>query len=149
MDVHVIQDQTFLPISVESVVTLVNDFIAFWKLKYDEVSISFVDTPTISKLHADFFDDPTTTDCISFPMDPPDGTGYLVMGDLFVCPETAHSYVASHGGNVYKEVTLYVTHGLLHLIGYDDIEEEDIKEIRDAESRYLAHVAENDLWLNA
>lgn len=147
MEIHVIQDQIFLPISEKSVVALVNEFTLFWNVRYDEVSISFVDTPTISQMHEDFFDDPTTTDCISFPMDPPGGPGYLVMGDVFICPETAHSYVASHGGNVYKEITLYVVHGLLHLLGYDDIEDEDIEKMRSAEARYLAHVTEKNLWL--
>lgn len=149
IEVNVSQEQDFLPISTDSVVALVNDFIQFSGVKYDEVAIHFVDTPTISRLHSEFFDDPTSTDCISFPIDPPDGKGYLVMGDVFVCPETAHSYVASHDGNVYKEITLYVTHGLLHLLGYDDIEEEDIVKMRAAEANYLAHVSEKHLWIHS
>ena len=113
MDVHVSQEQDLIPIATDSVVALITEFLKFSNLNFDEVSIYFVDTPTICEMHKQFFDDPTTTDCISFPMDSAEDEGYRVMGDVFVCPETAHSYVATDGGNVYKEITLYVVHGLL------------------------------------
>ena len=97
MDVHVSQEQDLIPIATDSVVALVTEFLKFSNLNFDEVSIYFVDTPTICEMHKQFFDDPTTTDCISFPMDSAEDEGYRVMGDVFVCPETAHSYVATDG----------------------------------------------------
>lgn len=116
-------------------------------VKYDEVSIHFIDTPAICALHQQFFNDPTTTDCISFPMDDADATGYRVMGDVFVCPATAKDYVEVHGGDIYKETSLYVIHGLLHLLGYDDIDDDDRQEMRDAEKRYLEYIDKKKLWL--
>ena len=148
MEVHVIQEQLLLPINSSSVEELISDFLIYSKLTYNEVSVYFVDTQKISQMHEEFFDDPTTTDCISFPMDPPDAKGYKVMGDVFVCPETAIRYVAEHGGNCYEELTLYVIHGLLHLLGYDDIEDTDILKMRAAEAAYLSRVAKKKLWLN-
>lgn len=145
--VHVFQDQYHLPISTSSVIALVQDFIKYSKVSFDEVSIYFVETSEISQLHAQFFNDPTTTDCISFPMDDAEDEGYRVMGDVFVCPETATSYVKIHGGDSYQETTLYVVHGLLHLLGYDDIEDEDRQKMRDAESTYLARVEKKHLWI--
>ena len=148
MDVHVSQEQDLIPIATDSVVALVTEFLKFSNLNFDEVSIYFVDTPTICEMHKQFFDDPTTTDCISFPMDSAEDEGYRVMGDVFVCPETAHSYVATDGGNVYKEITLYVVHGLLHLIGYDDIEDEDIMQMRNAEADFITYITEKQLWIH-
>ena len=81
-------------------------------------------------------------------MDSAEDEGYRVMGDVFVCPETAHSYVATDGGNVYKEITLYVVHGLLHLIGYDDIEDEDIMQMRNAEADFITYITEKQLWIH-
>jgi probable rRNA maturation factor len=79
-----------------------------------------------------------------------DGVVVSFLGDIFVCPATAISYVSSHGsGEVYKETTLYVIHGLLHLLGYDDIEDKDIVEMREAEAQLLSLIDENDLWLQA
>lgn len=148
MEVYVSLDQTTLTIDHESVVTLVRDFISFYEIKFDEASVHFVDVKTICDLHARFFDDPTPTDCISFPMDDSTDEGYRVLGEIFVCPEVALDYVNSHGGDPYHEVTLYTIHGLLHLIGFDDIDEVDRQEMRTEEARYLKHIATKMLWLN-
>lgn len=151
MNVQVIQNQIFISINTTSVEKLVIDFIAFHGLKFDEAAIHYVDTPTICDLHREFFDDPTTTDCISFPMDDDEDVdvGYKVLGEVFVCPETAVNYVKINGGDVYREITLYTVHGLLHLLGYDDIEEEDRLQMRAEEARYLAHVESKGLWLKS
>jgi len=150
IEVQIIQEQTDLTISDDSVKKLVEGFLEFAAVDFDEVSIHFVDTNKICALHSHYFDDPSTTDCISFPMDDPDQEGYRVMGDIFVCPSTAISYVSNHGsGDVYKETTLYVIHGLLHLLGYDDIEDKDIVEMRESEAQLLSLIDENDLWLQA
>lgn len=103
----------------------------------DEVTINFVDTPTICELHKQFFDDPSVTDCISFPIDDMEETGYRVLGEVFVCPKTALDYAKAHKGDPYGELTLYIVHGLLHLMGYDDIAPPDIEEMRAAELRHL------------
>ena len=147
MNIQVIQDQQDLQINSTSVEKLIVDFLEFHHLKYDEVAIHFVDTPTICDLHADFFDDTSTTDCISFPMDDQDEDGYRVLGEVFVCPETAIHYIENNGGDVYHELTLYTVHGLLHLIGYDDIEDEDRALMRKEEARYLEHVSVHRLWI--
>jgi probable rRNA maturation factor len=106
----------------------------------DEVSIFFVSTQAISKLHKQFFDDSSPTDCISFPIDISESLGYRVLGDVFVCPETAVKYVEEHGGNIEREMILYTIHGLLHLMGYDDIDVEDRKAMRRAEKRHLKYL---------
>lgn len=147
--VHLSQEQTLMPVTEESTQKLVEAFVKFYGIHYDEVAIHFVDTPRICELHAQFFDDPTPTDCISFPMDDPEEEGYKVLGDVFVCPATALNYVHAKGGDTYQELTLYVVHGLLHLIGYDDIDEEDRKDMRSEEKRFLSHVRANKLWLKS
>ncbi|MEI8124146.1 MAG: rRNA maturation RNase YbeY [Parachlamydiaceae bacterium] len=147
MEVHVNLDSSLIPINPGSVQALANDFISFHNLSFDEVSICFVDTKTICTLHDQFFDDPSTTDCISFPMDDAEDEGYKVMGEIFVCPETAVNYIQQQKGDLYEEVTLYVVHGLLHLIGFDDIEDTDREKMRAEEVRYLKHVDTENLWI--
>lgn len=108
----------------------------------DEVIIHLVDKKTISQLHADFFDDPTPTDCISFPMDDSEDsedTGYVLLGEIFVCPEVAIEYVKENGGHPIQETSLYIIHGLLHLLGFDDIEDDDRKEMRRMEALVLTN----------
>lgn len=143
MIIHVHQEQHLLPIDLNSVKTVVATFNKIAEVSYDEVSIYFIDTQTICELHQQYFDDPSPTDCISFPMDDPEEEGYKVMGDVFVCPETAQKYIQEHGGDAYQELTLYVIHGLLHLLGYDDIDEEDRQTMRQAESHYMSALCES------
>ncbi|NNM43844.1 MAG: rRNA maturation RNase YbeY [Chlamydiae bacterium] len=116
----------------------------------DQVSIHFVSTKTMQKLHEDFFDDPSETDCISFPIDSPwdQKSPCSVLGEIFVCPNTAIKYTDLHGGDPLEETTLYIVHGLLHLLGYDDIDPKDRKEMRKQEKKCLSLVKSQGLGLS-
>lgn len=111
-----------------------------------EVNLYFVDAETISSLHRDFFDDPTVTDCISFPIDDAQERDRL-LGEVFVCPAVALQYAEDHQLDPYEEVSLYIIHGLLHLMGYDDIETEDQTKMRQAEQHHIAQLREAGLLL--
>jgi probable rRNA maturation factor len=143
--IHISNRQSALEINNEETQKIVSSVISAEGQSADEVSIYFVDTEEICQLHQTYFDDPSTTDCISFPMDPPDEPGYRLLGELFVCPETAFTYCATHGGTPKQETILYLVHALLHLMGYDDIEEEDRMEMRAAEQRHLTLLREHSL----
>lgn len=139
MNILIANQQQDLPLDLSSVEKVVQAVLALEEIDADEVSINLVETATICQLHADYFDDPTTTDCISFPMDG-DEEEYQVLGEIFVCPKTAVDYTMEHGGSPYAETTLYIIHGLLHLIGLDDIEDEDREEMRARESFHLENL---------
>lgn len=139
MNIYINNDQEDLPINLLKVKLIANAVVALEGVSADELSINFVDTKTISQLHADYFDDPTTTDCISFPFEDNDEE-YCVLGEIFVCPQTAIDYTKEHGGDPQEETALYIIHGILHLIGFDDIEEEDQKEMRRREQLHIANL---------
>ena len=80
----------------------------------DTVEISIVDDPTIAEVHAEFLDDPTATDAITFPY-----------GEVLVSCDTAASYAAAHGLEREEELFRYMVHGLTHLHGYLDYEPAD------------------------
>jgi probable rRNA maturation factor len=109
----------------------------------DEIVVHFVSSRKISALHKKFFDDPAPTDCISFPCDGPleKKTGYRILGEIFICPEVAVSYTRKNGGDSREEVTLYLIHGLLHLLGYDDLAEEQRALMRQKEAECLQKIA--------
>lgn len=120
------------------------------KYQCDEVSVYLVDTETISAMHLQYFGDPSTTDCISFPLDEEGKESpYIVLGDVFVCPETAINYAKNNQLDPYEETTLYLVHALLHLMGYDDIDEKDLAEMRQAEKRHLKQLKLLNLCLQA
>jgi len=110
----------------------------------DEVGIHFVGLKEICRLHDQYFDDPTSTDCISFPIDSSESP-VNALGDVFVCPYIACKYAEEHHLDPYQELTLYVVHGLLHLIGYDDMEEADRAMMRKAEKDHMRYLVKNNL----
>lgn len=147
--VAVYNKQNDLDISLKQVEKLICFLLDYKKVKTDELNVHFVDTKTICSLHSEYFNDPTTTDCITFPMNAPDMSrqeagGHHILGEIFVCPQTGVRYDPAHP---YDEVSLYIVHGFLHLLGYDDIEEADEREMRNGEDELLALLKQEGLLL--
>lgn len=78
------------------------------------VEIAVVDDEAIAAVHAEFLDDPSETDAITFPY-----------GEILVSCDTAARYAHEHGIDRYEELFRYMVHGLTHLHGYLDYEPED------------------------
>ena len=89
------------------------------------VSLLLTDDAEIAQIHADYLDDPTPTDVISFALE--EGV------ELVVSVQTARRVAREQGHTIRAEVALYVVHGLLHCCGYDDIRARDRKRMREAE----------------
>ncbi len=81
------------------------------------IELNLVDDDTITDVHAEFLDDPTPTDVITFHH-----------GEIFVSLDTAHRYADENGISQREELFRYLVHGLVHLHGYLD----DTRERRDA-----------------
>lgn len=148
MEISVINKQSDLRISRKSVVALVEEVMAYEEKDFNEIAIHFVNTKEICRLHLEFFDDPSPTDCMTFPIDDDILNDNRIMGDVFVCPKTGILYASSKIKDPYQEVTLYVIHGLLHLIGYEDLEKTERAKMRLAERRHLRHIGKLGLWLH-
>jgi len=91
------------------------------------VEVAFVDDATIADLHLRFMGIPGPTDVITFPLsedeDPP--TEEATLGEVVVSTETALRQGPEYGLDPVDEALLYVVHGVLHLLGYDDLDETD------------------------
>jgi len=146
VNIYIFDEQNSLSINSTQVESIVSAVIHFEGQLVHEVSVHIVDTPTISALHAEYFDDPSTTDCISFPIDSPEEKEYRVLGEVFVCPETAITYANKHEVDPYRETTLYIVHGLLHLMDYDDYPEV-VELMREAEKRHMGNLRHLNLCL--
>jgi len=96
-----------------------------------ELSVVFVDVATMTDLHVRWMDEPGPTDVLSFPMDeltpprddepPPEG----LLGDVVICPEVAAKQAVQAGHDVTTEYGVLLTHGILHLLGYDHAEPDE------------------------
>lgn len=105
-----------------------------------ELSILFVDESTIAEMNKVHMAKDGPTDVLAFPIDSvvvdetpgpgrvsrgPDRPEIdaddhpLLLGDIVVCPAVANRQAPTHAGNIDDELALLVTHGVLHVLGYD------------------------------
>jgi probable rRNA maturation factor len=100
-----------------------------------ELSLVLVDIPAMTELHIEWMDEPGPTDVLSFPMDElRPGTADTepepgVLGDVVICPEVAENQAQAAGHSRDDEISLLLTHGILHLLGYDHAEPDEHAEM--------------------
>jgi probable rRNA maturation factor len=108
-----------------------------------EISLAFVDNPTIHALNKRYLDHDEPTDVLSFPLSEPNAK--RLAGELVIGVEVAQAQARERGHEVQQELALYVIHGLLHLCRYDDKSEEAAREMRGRERHYLAALGLPDI----
>jgi probable rRNA maturation factor len=99
------------------------------------LSIAIVDDATIHELNRKYLDHDYPTDVLSFLLE---REGNRLEGEVVVSFETAATCAARYDWTADDELLLYLIHGTLHLVGYDDDTPDARTAMRAAESRYLA-----------
>lgn len=103
------------------------------------IEVTFLSNRAIAKVHDDFFNDPTPTDVITFRHSD-------TLGEILVGVATAAAHAKEYDQELHHELALCVIHGLLHLLGYDDMtEEERFIMHREQEAFLKKAIHENDL----
>lgn len=93
-----------------------------------ELSVVLLDEAAMEHYHVTWLDEPGPTDVMAFPMDElrPGGEDREpdpgLLGDVLLCPPVARRQAAEAGHPVAAELDLLLTHGILHLLGYDHAE---------------------------
>lgn len=98
-----------------------------------ELSVIFVDDEKIHEINRDYRNIDRSTDVISFALE--DNEQYYLegmpreLGDIFISIDHAKLQAQEYGHSFYRELCFLFTHGLLHLLGFDHMEENDEKEM--------------------
>ncbi len=101
----------------------------------DGVSIAIVDDATITELHKTYLNKPGATDVLSFDLS--DDQAESMEGQVVVSAETAHRQASRRGVTPEAELMLYIVHGMLHLMGFDDLTPDAFKLMHREEDRLL------------
>ena len=107
-----------------------------------EVSVTLTNNEYIHTLNREYRGIDRPTDVLSFALneseepDVEDGPDVNVLGDLVISVERAKEQAADYGHSVKREIAFLTVHGMLHLLGYDHMEEEDRIEM-EAEQRFV------------
>jgi probable rRNA maturation factor len=108
-----------------------------------EISLAFVDNPTIHRLNQRYLQHDEPTDVLSFPLSEPNAK--KLAGELVIGAEVAQAQATEQGHDVQAELALYVIHGLLHLCGHDDGDSEGAAHMREKERYYLKQLGLPDI----
>lgn len=115
--VLVADEQQLLAIDEQQIIRAVRLVLADSPFKRAEVSVAVVDDSAIHALNAEFLSHDYPTDVLSFVLEE---SAVALEGELVVSSETALREAAEAVWAPGDELLLYVIHGALHLVGYDD-----------------------------
>ena len=91
----------------------------------------------IRELHRDFMGLDSETDILTFPVDLEPGVDGIG-GDVVISIDTARDNAAGAGHSALDEVRFLIVHGVLHLCGWDDVDDDDQARMLDRQSEIVA-----------
>lgn len=98
-----------------------------------EVSVSFVGDEEIRDLNRDYRGVDRSTDVLSFPMDDEFIIDKRILGDVIINTRRVMEQAEELGHSHERELSYLTVHSILHLLGYDHVDDEDKKEMRERE----------------
>jgi len=101
--------------------------------KCGDINYIFCSKKYILKINKQYLNHDYYTDIITFNYN----EGNIINADIFVCISIIKSNAKEFHIDLKKELMRVIFHGLLHLVGYDDLTEKDTKEMRKQEEKYL------------
>ena len=112
-----------------------------------DVYITLTNNEEIHKINKEYRDVDRPTDVLSFPMYERDEIAGLkndtddeiekILGDIIVSIEKVREQAEEYGHSFERELAYLVTHGMLHLLGYDHMIEEEKEQMRKKEEEIL------------
>lgn len=123
-----------------------------------EVTVILTDEEGIRNLNREYRNIDKVTDVLSFPMlgyeAPSDfscvdeesamqfnpDSGELILGDIVLCTARARKQALEYGHTLFREMAFLTVHSILHLCGYDHIEEEERLQMEKQQKQVLNHL---------
>ncbi|MDO8488644.1 MAG: rRNA maturation RNase YbeY [Candidatus Omnitrophota bacterium] len=129
--------QKHLPIRAEKIKKLILKVLKGEGVKKSGwINICFVDNPQIKKFNAKFLKTKSSTDVLAFNLNEKKKKN-IVLADIMISTQAALKQAVNYKTTPDYELSLYVVHGILHILGFDDHTREQIKLMRKKESQYV------------
>lgn len=120
-----------------------------------QVSVSFVDEDAIRRYNKENRNTDSVTDVLSFPLlDCKEGIindteitsgefdedGYLMLGDVVICVNVAKKQALEYGHGEDREIVYLFVHSVMHLFGFDHMEDGEKRNMRAAEEKIMNRI---------
>jgi probable rRNA maturation factor len=103
-----------------------------------ELTIRLVDIEESQQLNNQYCGKDKPTNVLSFPFEVPDGIELNLLGDIVICIEVVAQEALAQNKDQHSHWAHMVTHGCLHLLGYDHISDMDAVKMESLEIKILA-----------
>ena len=112
-----------------------------------EVTIRLVDEAESQQLNHDYRGKDKPTNVLSFPFEAPPGIELPLLGDLIICRQVVEREAQEQDKTLFHHWAHLTVHGILHLRGYDHINEDEAEEMEALEVELLAQLSINNPYL--
>lgn len=131
--------QKKIPINLARIARIARTILKYEGVREATLSIVFVSSLKIRSLNRQYLRRDHVTDVLAFDL----RDGYhpgQVNGDIAICVDMALKNAAAYQTSCARELVLYVAHGILHLLGFDDHRPADIRKMRKKEQEILEYL---------
>ncbi len=132
MEIEIFQPDPAFNLSSKQIIHIVKTTCNEIKLHAKSCHFIFVNDKTLAEMHRQYLNDPSPTDVITF-----DLGEEQVEGEIYISTDRAQAQAKQYSVSYHEEIIRLIIHGLLHLAGYDDIEESDRIEMKEIENRLV------------
>jgi len=108
-----------------------------------QLSVRVVDDATMSQLHRTHSNVSETTDVLTFDLGSDESA---IHADVAICCDVADRAASDRNHSLGEELLLYIVHGVLHCIGFDDHDEESHQKMHEEEDRILSAIGVGPVW---
>ena len=115
--------------------------------KATELSIRIVDAKEGRTLNRDYRGKDYATNVLSFPVELPPGVKLPLIGDLVICAPVVAREAKEQGKPARNHWAHMTVHGVLHLLGYDHIDDDEAEAMEALETRILAGLGIDDPYI--
>jgi len=132
MKIQIHQTDPSIQINEQQYKDLCRRVVSEIKLNAASCALVFVNDQTLKRMHAQYLDDPTKTDVITFNLG-----DESIEGEIYISTDRARVQAKIYSVTPEEEIVRLIVHGLLHLKGYDDREEKDRIILKEEENRLV------------
>jgi probable rRNA maturation factor len=128
--------------------TAVNTSLSYLSSPPTSLSLLLTDDKRLRQLNRDFRQTDSATDVLSFPANEPlpnKSEPQLYLGDIAISVPYAHKQAQMNGHSLVAELQLLAIHGVLHLLGYDHLEQTEKEEMWSLQELMLTKLGLHDI----
>lgn len=126
---------------LQEIKKLIEFALKYQKINNSVFNIIIVDEEKIQELNRDYRNKDSVTDVISFALE--DDNTFIqsdirILGDIYICLKRAKEQSIEYGHSFLRELSFLTIHGLLHLLGFDHMKEDEEKIMFELQERILS-----------